>query len=174
MSNCSSGKPNVCLPLSLTGCLCSYLSSFPSTYSLLCGSRPVKEHLTTGLDVRQSVSMSALYRLPDKKEGKQGVGRYEGTHLATTTQPKAGFAYWKNVFVHVNCVLHRVLAFLCLHVFAFSAAVLASPLTTVCFSNDSLGSMSICSRLYHKPQLDVLKCDLSVCRRGRGSLNVVV
>lgn len=72
--------------------------------------------------------------------------------------------------MHVNCVLHRVLGFHCLHVFAFSAAVLAGPLTTVCFSNDSLGSMSICSRLHHKPQLDVLKCDLSVCVEGGGGL----
>ncbi len=75
-SNCSSGKPNVCLPLTLTGCLCSCLSYFPSTYSLLCGSRPVKEHLTTGPDVRQNVRTCADVRaqLAPRKKGEVRCG----------------------------------------------------------------------------------------------------
>lgn len=84
-SNCSSGKPNVCLPLTLTGCLCSCLSYFLSTYSLLCGSRPVKEYLTTGPDVRQNVWTCVDVRALRKRMEGWGGG---GIKAQTWLQPR--------------------------------------------------------------------------------------
>lgn len=60
---------NVCLPLTLTR-LCPCLSHFSSTYSLIGGSRPVKEHPTTGCDVRQNVGMSELHWRKEEKKKK--------------------------------------------------------------------------------------------------------
>lgn len=119
-SNGSSGKPNVCLPLTLTGCLRSCLSYFPSTYTLLCGSRPVKEHLTMGPDVRQNVrtcvDVRALWNgsLGKKEKKRRDVGRYHDTEPGHDhANPMLDLHMEKHVILCVKCVRVGVDVFTC-------------------------------------------------------------